>query len=322
MRRAGWLLVVALSASLAEARPRPRSTRPPPNPDLWQRAIDPNGLVVHKLLAKAREAIARPERGMEGESIADQRRPFYVAAYNILREARQLSPRNTEVLSLLGQMADELGKTREAIEVLEACVAIDGPDRAPADVTGRLGSLELRLGHTDAAIRWLRYAQATTSVMGSVEWLVYLATALAQRGEITAATEVLNRVVPASIPYFNPEASMVAFALAVLYDRDEQRSNAFEILDRMQGSLNQMYASSLQQQLQQFRYVPGEDQHYYLALFYESLGEYTEARVEWALYAASGDSPWRARALDHLAAIDAQRRLDPTVKPTQVKPPK
>jgi tetratricopeptide (TPR) repeat protein len=313
-------LSLLLVAGLADARPR-RSQRatPEPAPDLWQRAIEPNGAAVSALLTKARDVMARPERGMDAEWAVDHRATFFRDAYNLLREARRLSPENTEVLALLGQAADELGKTREAIDALEACIRILGPDRASADVTGRLGALELRLGNRDTAIRWLRYAQGTSSIMGNADWLVYLATALAERGEITAATEVLSRVMPSSIPYFNPEAALVAFSLAVLYDRDEQRAAAFTTLDKMQASLAQMYTTQLQQQLVRFRFVPGEDQHYYLALFYESLGEYIEARAEWALYAASGDTPWRARALDHIAAIDAQRRANPTIKPTQVK---
>ncbi len=311
-----------LVASLADARPRRHRPTPLPAPDLWQRAIDPGGEVAHALVEKAREAINRPERGMEAEWAVDQRTGFYRDAYNILREARRLSPRNVEVLSLYGQVADELGKTREAIEALEAVVQLEGPDKSSADVTGRLGALELRLGNTDAAIRWLRYAQAGSSLMGNVEWIIYLSTALAQRGEIIAATDTLDRVMPASIPYFNPEATMVAFSLAVLYDRDEQRGNAFNVLDRMQGSLNSMYATQLQQQLLRFEFIPGEDRNYYLGLFYESLGDYTEARAAWSLFAASGETPWRARALDHIAAIDAQRRANPTVKPTQIKPPK
>lgn len=320
VRRAGLLLL--LVASLADARPRHRPPAPKPSPDLWQRALDPNGAVATKLLAKARDAMSRPERGMEGEWAVDQRLAFFRDAYNILREARRLSPQNTEVLAMLGQAADELGNTREALDALEAAVAIDGPDKASNEVTGRLGAIELRLGHTDAAIRWLRYAQTTTTAMSSVEPLIYLASALSQRGEIIAATEVLDRAMPAQLQYYNPEAALVAFSLAVLYDRDEQRSNAFNTLDRMQGNLNSMYTTQLQQQLSKFEFVPAEDQHYYLGLFYESLGEYTEARASWLTYAASGESPWRRRALDHVEAIDAQRRANPTIKPTQIKPPK
>jgi tetratricopeptide (TPR) repeat protein len=266
---------------------------------------------------RAGRRVAR--QGARAEWAVDQRAAFFRDAYHLLREARRLSPDNTEVLAELGRAADELGKTREALEALEAAVKILGPDRAPPEVVGRLGALELRLGNRDAAIRWLRYAQGPSAMMNNAEYLVYLATALADRGEITAAADVLDRAVPSSIPYFNPDAAMVAFALAVLYDRDEQRAAAFTVLDRMQASLNQMYTTQLQQQLSRFAFIPGEDRHYYLALFYESVGEYVEARAAWSLYAASGASPWRARALDHIAAIDAQRRANPTIKPTQIK---
>lgn len=289
---------------------------------MWQRAIEPNGAIVSSLVAKARDAMGRPERGMDHEWAVDQRAKFFLDAYHLLREARRFSPENTEVLQLLGQAADELGKTREAIDALEACIKILGPDRAPPEVPGRLGALELRLGHRDAAIRWLRYAQGPSALLTNSDSLVYLATALADRGEVSAATDVLDRVVPSSIPYYNHDAAMVAFSLAVLYDRDEQRAAAFNVLDRLQASLTQMYTMQLQQQLARFAFIPAEDRHYYLGLFYESIGEYIEARAEWSLYAASGDSPWRARAVAHIAEIDAQRRANPTIKPTQVKPPK
>jgi len=317
VRRASLLLL--LVASVATARPARHPPRAPdPPPDVWQRTLEPHGIVVKKLVAKAREAMSRADRGMDLDGAVDQRTSFFVDAFHILRVVCKLSPDNLEALGLFAQAADEIGKTREAKRALEHVIALVGPDKATNDVVGRLGAIELRLGHRDAAIRWLRYTQ-NALIQNNSEWLIYLSTALAERGEITPAVDVLQRMVPASIPYFNDDVALVAFALAVLYDRDEQRSAAFNVLDHMQGSLNQMYASRLQQHLGRFRFVPAADYHYYMGLFYESLGEYIEARAEWALYAASGDSPWRARALDHVAAIDAQRRTNPTAKPTQIK---
>ena len=72
------------------------------------------------------------------------------------------------------------------------------------------------------------------------------------------------------------------------------------------------------------RFAPAEDRHYFYGLLYESAGNYVEARAEWALYAASGESPWRARALDHIHAIDAQRtapKAKPAAATTAVPPP-
>jgi hypothetical protein len=69
------------------------------------------------------------------------------------------------------------------------------------------------------------------------------------------------------------------------------------------------------------RFLPPEDLHYYRALLYESVDRYVEARAEWALYAAAGQPTYRGRALDHIAAIDAQRRADPRPKPSHPSAP-
>lgn len=318
MRRA-WVFLL-LVASLADAKPRPPRREKDPPPDLWQRAIEPHGPTVKKLLTKAREVMAHGERG-DSDWAIDNHDKYFGDAFRLLGAARKLSPENTDVLGEYARAADEIGKTGEARDALLSIVKLAGPEKAGVDVVGRLGALELRRGDRDAGIRWLRYTQSAPA-QGNVEWLVYLATALADRGEITQATEVLQRVAPASVAYFQEDAALAMFALAVIYDRDEQRANAFTALDHLQGSLNQMYATRLQQNLGRFRFVPAEDYHYFMGLFYESLGEYIEARAEWALYAASGDTQWRTRALDHIAAIDKQRRANPTIKPTLIKPPK
>ena len=109
-------------------------------------------------------------------------------------------------------------------------------------------------------------------------------------------------------------ALAVSFALAVFYDRDDQRSAAFEILDRMQTNLQPNFASQVQASLAMVRFEPAEDESYFDALLYESQGDYSEARAAWATYAASGGA-YRARALEHVAAIDAERKAHPGAHP-------
>ncbi len=291
--------------------------------DFWLEVIEPNGTEVATVLGHARNVLRQVDDALASDAdwAAEQRVKFYRDAYNLLRYARSLSPENTEVLSLLGRAADELGNTREAIEALEASVRILGIDAAGAEVTGRLGAIYLRLGERDTAIRYLRAAHGPVSV-STAPALVHLASALAARGEITAAIETLQSVLTAStLGYSGSESALVAFSLAVIYDRDEQRSAAFEVLDHMQAALPQQYWPQVHGELVKLRFAPAEDQHYYLGLLYESLGHYVEARAEWALYAATSDSPWRARALDHVAAIDAQRRAKPGKPVVPTTPP-
>jgi hypothetical protein len=137
---------------------------------------------------------------------------------------------------------------------------------------------------------------------------VHLSNALAARGQMTEAIDVLANNIPAKVQYYPNELTLVSFALAVQYDRDEQRGAAFEILDRMQNVLQGQLGAMVQDVLAGIRFAPAEDRHYYYGLLYEAAGHYTEARAEWALYAAAGNQPYRRRALEHIAAIDELRR--------------
>ena len=304
-----WAFLVALSllAARAEARqPRPAPRDDPGASTLWREVVEPHGAQVAAILARARTAMNKLG---DSEGSAPERRLHYASdAYGMLRYAHKLSPDNPDVLSLLGRAADELGKTRQAIDALEACIRIQGPDGAGPEVTSRLGTIYLRLGKLDDAVRWLRYAQGPISVGNNAAVAVHLATALAARGEMASAIDVLANALPATASsYFTDPVTMVSFALAVHYDRDEQRGAAFEILDRMAAALQQELGPFVQRALADLRFAPPEDEYYYQALLDEALGAFAEARAEWLLYAAVPDAPWRMRALDHVRALDALR---------------
>jgi tetratricopeptide (TPR) repeat protein len=303
-----WISLVALTlaASPADARP----TRPPHRDDraseLWREVIEPHGVEVAALVTRARAAMGKLGEATEGDG--DRRLRYVSDAYGMMRYAHKLSPENPEVLSLLGHAADELGKTRQAIDALEACVRIKGPERAGGEVTGRLGAIYLRLGKLDDAVRWLRYAQGPIALPNNAAVAVHLATALAARGEMSSAIDVLTNTLPQRAGnFFTDPVTLVSFALAVHYDRDEQPGAAFEVLDRMQSALQQELGPFVQRALADLAFAPPEDAYYYRALLDEALGAYSEARAEWALYAAVPDAPWRRRALEHVHALDALR---------------
>ncbi len=316
------ILVISLAAGSADARPEPPPPPAPADPsgEFWRDVVEPHADEVKALVAKSRNAmkIADDALQTDAEWAVEPRMRYFDAAYGMLRYARKLSPDNAEVLGLLGRAADELGNTRQAIEAYEACIRLVGAEKAGADVTGRLGAVYLRMGDRDTAIRWLRAAQGPLTPTAA-EPITQLANALASRGEVTAAIDVLSGVLPpAGLGYYSHELSLVSFTLALVLDRDEQRTAAFEVLDKMKSTLQQQYGTQLQTVIATTRFSPAEDQHYYLGLLYESLDQLTEARAEWALYAASGDTPWRGRALDHIRAIDALRLARP-VKPPVTK---
>ena len=303
-----WAWIAAVLFVAGTAHGRPGAPGDPNASEFWREVIEPHGAEVASIVAKAKTAIARAGEAEDDEDDAIARRTHHLGdAYGMLRYARKLSPDNPEVLRLLGITADELGKTHQALDALETCVRIQGPERAGVEVTGRLGMIDLRLGKLDDAIRWLGYVQSPLSDTDNAVALVDLATALAARGDMARAIDTLANTVPPQMSYLSDPLTLVSFALAVHYDRDEQRAAAVEVLDHMQGALQLELGPRTQHVLAAMRFAPAEDAYYYHALLYEALGDFTEARAEWALYAQVPGAPWRRRALDHVAAIDAAR---------------
>src|SRR5262249_9949678 len=128
---------------------------------------------------------------------------------------------------------------------------------------------------------------------------------------------VLTNALPTqTASYFTDAVTLVSFALAVHYDRDEQRGAAFEVLDRMQAALQQELGPFVERSFAELRFAPAEDEYYYQALLYEALGAYAEAGVEGTLYAAVPDAPWRQRALEHVRGLDALRAAAATAPAT------
>ena len=302
-------LAIALVIPLG-ARAEPRAPRPPAvHHDVWRDMLWPHKDEVDQILQRVKVGMAQADLGLSGDDdpTGEERAQLYRKVYAMLRYAQRLAPDNTDVLRLLAQTSDELGKTNEALAALRAIVDQVGPDKAGAEVDGMLGAIYLRLGKLDDAIYYLRLAQGPLGAPGSAQRLVHLSIALALRGETSDAIDVLANALPPTVSYYSNEVALASFALAVQYDRDEQRGAAFEVLDHLQTVLQGQYGAQLQNPLAAMRYAPAEDRYYFLALFYESMGNFAEARAQWALYAACPGAPYRARALDHIEEIDAQR---------------
>jgi len=311
------VIALVLASVRADARPSRTPEAAPAETeraDFWREMLEPHSDEVRRIVQLADQYMRQGDIALFGDydPTGSQRLTFYKTAYGMLRYAHRRAPENVEVLRLLGQAADELGKTHEAIDAFEAAVRLAGADKAGFEITGRLGAIYLRLGRLDDAVRYLRLAQGPIAPGKAITaaTLVHLSNALAARGEMGDAIDVLLTALPNQVQFYAPEVTLVSFALAVQYDRDEQRGEAFDVLDHLQTSLTSGLGSTVQNALGEMRFAPAEDQHYYQGLLYEVMGNYTEARAEWALYAAA-DMPFRARALEHIAAIDSLRRAPP-----------
>jgi tetratricopeptide (TPR) repeat protein len=316
------LALVLAAAGPARAEVVAEPQMPSVDPDrgnFWREITEPHKEEINVILFKAMQAIVQADATLvaDYDSSGEGRMRILRDVNGMLRYARRLAPDNLEVLRMYAQTSDAIGKTRQAIDALHAAIDLVGPDRAGPEITGRLGEIYLRIGEVDDAIRYLRIAEGPivpgSPITGQV--LVHLATALAQKGLTSDAIEVLASALPTSVAYYSNEMQVVAFALAVMYDRDEQRGLAFETLDKMHGALQDQMGSSVQAALASLRFAAPDDRQYYYGLLYEAVDNYPEARAEFALYAAAGDLPYRRRALDHVAAIDKRPHTDPRVQP-------
>ena len=289
-----------------EAPPPPK----PPDDEFWREVVAPHGDEIQMILEKARTAwnYTANCNYSDCDATGEWKAKLLDEAYGMLRYARRLDPNQQDVLMLLGQVAEESGRPAAAIDALTAYIGLLDPDTSiPVDVAMRLGKAYLRLGRTEDAIRYFRsgIAQGVSGYGESAAALSYLSTALMNSGRMADAIDLLAPNMTMLLnSYYSPQPMQAMLTLAVAYDRDEQINAAFTVIDSLQNALSTSFPQYAQQAMQAMLWVPAYDEHYFLGLFYESLGYLSEARTEWLHYAEAKDAPFRGRALDHADAID------------------
>jgi tetratricopeptide (TPR) repeat protein len=303
------LALVAFVALTAPAQAGPaRDPDARDHGDFWAEVVSPNHDQVGAIKARMREALAIIATDWSPE----HRERVIAEAMRLARHARTLDPGDLEVVYFLGALADESGHADEAARLLAAHArrAPRGPARSDALV--RLGKLALRRGAPDEAIAPLRQAlgergdRRATAVAS-----VYLAGALDAVGRTSDAVELLRQRVDAATGNWDVEEALEWLALAVLYDRGEQVSMAFDLVVRAQAALAGSYAERLESGLALAPPVPAPEIHYYRAFLYETAGFLHEARAEWAAYLRLPTATARSRARAHLDGVDrllAERR--------------
>lgn len=301
--------LVALSPAVARAdayyyeQPAPQ----PPKDDFWREVVAPHGDEIQLILQKATQAMQQAQQCVQTDCDAtgENRAKMLDDVYGMMRYARKLDPRQTEVLAMLGWVAEESGRASAAVEAYQAYIAEMDPDATiSGDIHMRLGRAYLRLGRSEDALRQFRSALQPGATYGLVAAApAYLGVTLMNEGRIGDAIDELSSNVNLQ-NMWGAEGLQSTLTLVVAYDRDEQISAAFQLLDMMQNQLSTSYWQYSQWAISSMAFVPAYDQHYYLGLFYESQGYFGEARNEWLLYAQAEGAPFRGRALDHVAAID------------------
>ncbi len=310
----GALVALGAHGALAPAAAAPvRDPDARDHGDFWAEVVSPNRDQVTAIKAQLREALAVIATDWNPE----HRQRVIADAMGMARHARALDPGDIEVVYFLGAIADDGGRSLEAARLLTQ-VTLEAPRGAVRnDALVRLGKIALRRGKPAEAIAPLRQAlgervDRRTSTIAAV----YLATALDRAGRTADAIDLLRPRVEAASGNWDVEEALEWFTLALIYDRDEQVSLAFDLVVRAQSSLAGSYAERMEAGLGLAPPVPVAETHYARAFLYETAGFVHEARAEWLAYTRWPTAAAAARARAHLEALDrmlAERR--PSKKP-------
>jgi hypothetical protein len=295
---------------------------PPPAPaqEFWEEVVQPHGQQIQIILTNAANVwnqLYQMAQYDQQDATGEVRTRALDDIWGQLRYARKLDPTRKDVLEWIGKFGEEFGRTSGAIEALEAYVSLLGPDdEIPQEIHLRLGRAYTRTGRLEDGIRHLRAAISTTTTGMSAT--AALALALMESGRTADAVDLVPQEQSPQQYYYGygNEQMQLAFTRAVVLDRDEQISRAFDIIEDLKNQLQTEYINRLMPALASMPLGAPHDRHYFLGLLYESEGYLAEARTEWLHYAQS-EGPFAARARDHVAAIDQllAARLAEAAKP-------
>ncbi len=240
---------------------------------------------------------------------AEVRAEILADAEGMLRYALALAPNNLDVQRELALVADDNDRPG-AQAALERYLAGEEAERVSADARFRLARWYARQRRFADAVVQLRL-----SLGGRPEYrtrtqaVLLLSSILMHTGRLAEAIDLLRgHVASAGFGHYGWEP-LTLFALAVAYDRDEQISQAHDVLSRIanQGNGNDQLMNVLHDgniPPNRSPLIPPVERHYFAALQYEALGFLPEARAEWQSYARDEDAPYRERAAQHIGQLD------------------
>lgn len=289
--------------AVARADMMPLPPPPPPPADFWARAIEirsPQAIELHQHLATALRTLEEPWGSTDRLRVELVRRADRVARMLVARY-----PTDPTSLFYAGAFADLNGQSEPAERWLTAA-----RERAPTgalagDAELRLGLLALRRGDLERALAWLRPLTAVSRDReGQVRATIALAFAHEAQGDTAAAIAALRALDNPGAD--DPASQAIAATLAVIYDRDDQVTNAFEILVRLRQFEEGGALAIVERTLRAYPPPFALDRVYLRALAHDvTAGSEREAHRLWLQLEQSGGPPeLAARARAHRLLLD------------------
>lgn len=271
----------------------------------WQRVLVTRDREVEDALSHANELYQGTRRAVQDADDEALRERMLGDARGMLVYALHLQPDNQTALETMAMVQEASGRTTAALVYYKA--AFRRTDRTPMSTEACVmyGVLLARTGQRARAMDVLRRCVNLNNPLELVAnvsrttGLLALSNLYAAEGRLEDAIELLVR------ERAERETGILAFALAVLCDKDSQLNRAFELLN-YQRQMDERFTLTLARELGTHKFVPTDDHHYFTALLLEARGSLPEAREEWHHYIRSADNArFVARARQHIEAIDA-----------------
>jgi tetratricopeptide (TPR) repeat protein len=233
-------------------------------------------------------------------------------------EAIKLDPRDLRARRDHAVALVELGRHSEAAAELRVARALD-PGFDPGPLASELAVCLARVGdYAGAAQEYRRAIDARGDLdLGILHW--NLGDAEMAQGRLEEARRQYQLASAAAHDSANGDlardAPVIDLSLAVAYDRSEDPARAFAIATPQVAERALAVLGDLRSRI---FFVPPLDRIYTEALANQAIGNRARALELWTEFARKGaDTPWAARARDHLAELG---RAPPATPPLQPAP--
>lgn len=271
----------------------------------WQRVLITRDREVQDALSHANELYENAQRAIQDADDEALRRRMLREARGMLAFALRLQPDNRHALERMAMVEEADGRTARALTHYQTVFQRTDLEPMSSQACVNYGLLLARSQKRARAIDVLRRCINLKNPLemnlrsSRTTALLNLCNLYAAEGRLEDAIELLVR------ERVERQTGILAFALVVLLDKDQQLNRAFEQLNH-QRQMDQRFTQSLARELGMHSLVPTVDYHYYTALLLEARGSLPEAREEWYHYIRSANNArFAGRARQHLEAIDA-----------------